>query len=86
MWAATALMAVSSLVVVAPCGLPLTLGCRRLWRLGYLPALRLVGRRRAGRAYRGGVGVRWAARSGGDRHLCGDIEPSRVGHLVVAGA
>ena len=28
-------MAVSSLVVVAPCGLPLALGCRRLWRLGY---------------------------------------------------
>ena len=35
MWAATALMAVSSLVVVAPCGLPLALGCRRLWRPGY---------------------------------------------------
>ena len=24
-----------SLVIVAPCGLPLALGCRRLWRLGY---------------------------------------------------
>ena len=24
-----------SLAVVAPCGLPLALGCRRLWRLGY---------------------------------------------------
>ena len=24
-----------SLVPVAPCGLPLALGCRRLWRLGY---------------------------------------------------
>ena len=35
MWAATVLMAVSSLVVAAPCGLPLALGCRRLWRLGY---------------------------------------------------
>ena len=34
MWAATVLMGVSSLVVVAPCGLPLALGCRRLWRLG----------------------------------------------------
>ena len=29
-----ALMSVSSLVVLAPCGLPLALGCRRLWRLG----------------------------------------------------
>lgn len=27
-------MSVSSLVVLAPCGLPLALGCRRLWRLG----------------------------------------------------
>ena len=35
MWVATVLMAVSSLVLVAPCGLPLALGCRRLWRLGY---------------------------------------------------
>ncbi|MCY4408533.1 MAG: hypothetical protein OXC15_19370, partial [Rhodospirillaceae bacterium] len=35
MWAATVPMAVSSLVVAAPCGLPLALGCRRLWRLGY---------------------------------------------------
>ena len=29
-----AMMSVSSLVVLAPCGLPLALGCRRLWRLG----------------------------------------------------
>ena len=28
-------MMVVSLVPVAPCGLPLALGCRRLWRLGY---------------------------------------------------
>ena len=28
-------MLVGSLVVVAPCGLPLALGCRRVWRLGY---------------------------------------------------
>ena len=27
-------MAAVSLAVVAPCGLPLALGCRRLWRLG----------------------------------------------------
>lgn len=29
------LMAAGSLVPVAPCGLPLALGCRRLWRQGY---------------------------------------------------
>ena len=28
-------MAMLSLVPVAPCGLPLALGCRWLWRLGY---------------------------------------------------
>ena len=28
-------MLVGSLVLVAPCGLPLALGCRRVWRLGY---------------------------------------------------
>ena len=28
-------MAMVSLIPVAPCGLPLALGCRRLWRLGY---------------------------------------------------
>jgi len=30
-----ALTAAGSLVLVAPCGLPLALCCRRLWRLGY---------------------------------------------------
>ncbi len=29
------LMGAGSLVLVAPSGLPLALGCRRLWRLGY---------------------------------------------------
>ena len=29
------LVALGSLALVAPCGLPLALGCRRLWRLGY---------------------------------------------------
>ena len=29
------LMTAGSLVLVAPCGLPLALGCRRVWRLGY---------------------------------------------------
>ena len=35
MWTTAALMAGGSLLVVAPCGVPLALGCRRLWRLGY---------------------------------------------------
>ena len=35
MWLWMALMWAGSLVPVAPCGLPLALGCRRLWRLGY---------------------------------------------------
>ena len=35
MWLATVPMIAGSLVPVAPCGLPLALGCRRLWRLGY---------------------------------------------------
>lgn len=29
------LAALGSLAVAVPCGLPLALGCRRLWRLGY---------------------------------------------------
>ena len=32
------LPALGSLIIVAPCGLPLTLACRRLWRLGYRDA------------------------------------------------
>ena len=34
-WVMGILMAVPSLVFVVPCGLPLALGCRRLWRLGF---------------------------------------------------
>ena len=30
-----AMAALGSLAVTVPCGLPLALGCRRLWRLGY---------------------------------------------------
>ena len=37
-WPRMALMMVSSLVVVAPAGLPLALACRRLRRLGYVRA------------------------------------------------
>ena len=35
MWLATVPMMAVSLLPVAPCGLPLALGCRRLWWLGY---------------------------------------------------
>ena len=35
MWMMAMLMSAGSLVFVAPCGLPLALGCRRVWRLGY---------------------------------------------------
>ena len=35
MWLSMMLMSAGSLVPVAPCGLWLALGCRRLWRLGY---------------------------------------------------
>ena len=35
MWLATAPAMAGSLVPVAACGLPLALGCRRLWRLGF---------------------------------------------------
>ena len=33
-------MLAGSLVLVAPCGLPLALGCRRVWRLGNRPPAR----------------------------------------------
>ena len=38
MWLMTVPMMLSSLVPVAPCGLPLALACRWLWRLGYREA------------------------------------------------
>ena len=38
-----ALAAAGSLLLVAPCGLPLALGCRRLWRLRYRRAAWIVG-------------------------------------------
>lgn len=43
MWVTAAIMASSSLIVLAPCGLPLALGCRRLWRLGYRRAAWWIG-------------------------------------------
>ena len=42
LWPAV-LTAAGSLVPVAPCGLPLALGCRRLWRLRYRSAAWLAG-------------------------------------------
>ena len=42
-WLATVPMMAGSLVPVAPCGLPLALGCRRLWRLGYRRGAWLAG-------------------------------------------
>ena len=39
-WLAGLVMGAGSLVFVAPCGLPLALGCRRLRRLGYRRAAR----------------------------------------------
>jgi len=38
-----ALTAAGSLVLAAPCGLPLALGCRRLWRLRYRRAAWVAG-------------------------------------------
>ena len=43
MWLAMAPMMAGSLLPVAPCGLPLALGCRRLWRLGYRRGAWMVG-------------------------------------------
>ena len=43
MWAATSLMTMASLAVLALCGLPLALGCRRLRRLGYRRGAWLTG-------------------------------------------
>ena len=37
------LSAAGSLVLLAPCGLPLALGCRRLWRLRYRRAAWVAG-------------------------------------------
>ena len=38
MWMMAAIMSIPSLVLLAPCGLPLALGCRRLLRLGHRQA------------------------------------------------
>ena len=41
--AGEAMAALGSLAVAVPCGLPLALGCRRLWRLGYRRVTWLAG-------------------------------------------
>ena len=43
MWLPMLLMAAQGLALVAPCGLPLALGCRRLWRRGYRRAAWMAG-------------------------------------------
>ena len=85
MWLATVPMMAGSLAPVAPCGLPLALGCRRLWRLGYrrgawtagIELGAVTGCRVAG----GG-----AARPCRDRRLCGGAQRAGVDRLVLAGA
>ena len=43
LWLAMAPMMAGSMMLVAPCGLPLALGCRRVWRLGYRRGAWLTG-------------------------------------------
>ncbi|MCY4397351.1 MAG: hypothetical protein OXC10_19680 [Rhodospirillaceae bacterium] len=43
MWVSAAPMAVATLAMLAPRGLPLALGCRRLWRLGHRRGAWLAG-------------------------------------------
>lgn len=84
LWPAVA-TAAGSLLPVAPCGLPLALGCRRLWRLRY---------RRAAWTAGIGLGVVSVAASlvAGllgpvvDRRPCGRTQSAGMGSLVVAGA
>ena len=80
MWAATVLMAVSSLVWRVPCGLPLALGCRASGAWGYRRGAWWAGV--GWRAYGGGVGARGACSVRWRSPLCGDIQPSGVGLLV----
>ena len=84
-WVISAVMAISSLVRLAPCGLPLSLGCRRLWRPA-LPARGVVCWDWPERCNSCSVGGGRVARSGRDRHLRGGAQPAGVGRVVVAGA
>ena len=43
MWLTSAVMSLASLAVLVPCGLPLALGCRQLWRLQFRRAAWLAG-------------------------------------------
>ena len=76
-------MMVVSLVPVAPCGLPLALGCRQLWRLGYRRAAWMAGDR-AWCRHGGGVAGRGTARPGRDRGLCGGAQHACVDRVVLA--
>ena len=85
MWLATVPMMVGSLAPVAPCGLPLALGCRRLWWLGYRRAAWMAGIG-LGAATRGGRAGGGAARPGRDCALCGGAQRAGVDRVVLAGA
>ena len=85
MWLAAVPMMVGSLVPVAPCGLPLALGCRRLWRLGYRRGAWMAGIG-TGCGDGGGVAGGRAARSGRNRGLCGGAQRAGVDRVVLAGA
>ena len=63
MWPAL-LAAAGSLVLVAPCGLPLALGCRRLWRLRYRRGAWVAGI---------GLGTAYRCRIGGGRACSGPV-------------
>ena len=72
------LMGAGSLVFVAPCGLPLALGCRRVWQLGYRRGGRWAGPGSARRGHRGSVGGGGAARPYRDHGLCDSAQPYAV--------
>ena len=70
-------MAAASLALVAPCGLPLALGCRKLWRL--------VGGRPARLRHHRIDHHCGPARAGGHRTLCGVPQPAGLGRSMVLG-
>ena len=82
-WLATMAMEGLTLAAFVPCGLPLALGCRRLWRLGYRRGAWTAGccaRRRDG----GGDTAGRSARAGCDRGLRGRAQPAGLDRVVVA--
>ena len=87
-----ALTAAGSLVLVAPCGLPLPApdpirGARLPPALALAPSARgLDCRDRSGRGNRRRIAGGGAAGTGRDRNLSGRAQPARMDRLVVAGA